>query len=203
MKRGLVRFWHRFKDWFCAKPGPGEPLRFLCGSEEELRRVTIWACHANTIFFGDEKQVKVYFFAATNTLPGRGVIAVPSEVQLAETKDIFQALSTGYGVSANSHNWDKFNRHKWCGLIFKHNMFRGQGWHKIPAFTFSEARWQENGHIFSVFPCFIENPTSISFHVHYPSAHERAEALLALSEWLDGKVSREEKRQLLQLPDDA
>ena len=39
--------------------------------------------------------------------------------------------------------------------------------------------------------------------VHPPSAHERAEALLALAGWLDGKVSEQEKRELLQLAGDV
>ena len=50
---------------------------------------------------------------------------------------------------------------------------------------------------------FYKTPDSIVMKVAAPSAHERAEALLALSEWLDGKVSEQEKRELLQLPNNV
>src|ERR1700684_1553008 len=57
----LRRFWYRVKNWFRTKEGPGEPLRLLCGSEEELRRVTTWICHINPDMFTNMREVVIWY----------------------------------------------------------------------------------------------------------------------------------------------
>ena len=59
-----------------------------------------------------------------------------------------------------------------------------------------------NGKSLIGLPRFFEKPAAFIVRVYPPSAHERAEALLSLSDWLDGKVSAAEKRELLQLSED-
>ena len=87
-------------------------------------------------------------------------------------------------------------------LVGYHNQFTGTEW-VCPE---NIQLYNEPG-----FPCYrpglparlgiVEFGVAITVEVHPPSPHECAEALLSLSEWLNGKVSEQEKRELLQLPD--
>lgn len=182
MKRRLARFWYRFKNWFRTKPGPGEPLRFLCGSEEELRRVTTWACHINPDVFAKVIAAEFEYVAQCKTCKG-----FHSQFDISR-----EAYCKVHGYPA-----DYLER--WGTLILKHNQFTGTQWERIVIKT---SPCSPAVPVYG-FPCYREIPAEFIVRIHPPSAHERAEALLALSEWLDGKVSEQEKRELLQLPDDV
>ena len=82
-----------------------------------------------------------------------------------------------------------------CGaVILKHNCFMGTEWFRDLA-----TRSPLHKSLFGLF----EWPIELTFCVPRPSASEHAEALLCLSEWLNGKVSEQEKRELLQLSEEA
>ena len=180
------RFWYRFKNWFRTKPGPGEPLRFLCGSEEELRRVTTWICHLYPQVFDITPVMYVTYKTGDDIVNFARVSGFENgyDDQCASLEPYY-ALFT-YGL----------------GLVGYHNQFTGTEW-VCPE---SIQLYNEPG-----FPCYrpgfparlriVEFGVAITVEVHPPSPHECAEALLSLSEWLDGKVSEQEKRDLLQLPD--
>ena len=164
------RFWYRFRNWFRTKPGPGEPLRFLCGSEAELRRVTTWMCHSLSACFEDAIPcISIYYQAAHPDTAGKAT----ASLQLGgRRKPIIEET-------------------KWLPLILKYNQFTGTRW--VQVYSHSNPSFKKQ---------FAELPAVVQVKFHPPSAHERAESLLSLSEWLDGKVSEEEKRHLLHLPDD-
>ncbi len=176
MEDWLSRFWYRFKNWFRTKPGAEEPLRFLCGSEEELRRVTMWICHVRPHLFDAGKKITVDYWSPSPEKAGGGAIE-------GFWDDDWYLHIDVVPTSEYEFSW------QWCSLVFKHNAFAG--FCRLAAHPYFFSR----RHV-------VEIQINLKVIVHPPSAHERAEALLALSEWLDGKVSEEEKRELLQLPDD-
>ena len=89
-----------------------------------------------------------------------------------------------------------------CSLAFQHNQFEGTEWIDTSPMIFLPGTL---GYRFGLpmLAGITEHGSLMFIRVHSPSAHERAEARLALSEWLDGKVSEQEKRELLQLPNDV
>ncbi len=190
MKRELARFWYRFKNWFRTKPAPGEPLTFLCGSEEELRRVTTWMCHANEKVFLEQKKTIVFYHAATPYCKAR----VSSQPIKLIHSFIHEPLN---------HEWKYILQ--WSTVILEHNQFTGTYWDFMPEMVCHFPEMIGNLPMRGLPQWFhvCEIPLTLEVTVHPPSAHERAEALLALSEWLDGKVSEQEKRELLQLPNDV
>ncbi len=185
MKTGLSRFWYRFKNWFRTKPGLGEPLTFLCGSEEELRRVTTWICHANPQLFQETPRVGVAYIAVNDECHGKGRTGLPTLYPPT-------SLSTRYCELLQTL----------CNLAWRNNQFTGTHWNFFNDDEREYVQYACNRGGFPRSMGIIEHRHQVVVGVKQPSAHERAEALLALSEWLDGKVSEQEKRKLLQLPDD-
>jgi hypothetical protein len=173
MKRGLTRLWYKFKNWFRTKPGRESPLTFLCGSEEELRRVTTWICHVRTPLFAENTLAVIVY----------GSFYDPE----AELEGVLWATEDkkGNGCMLGEPQAECDYSRVWCSWVLQYNKFQGTEW------------------VRGTYIGWEEIPLQISVKVYPPSAHERAEALLALSEWLDGKVSEQEKRELLQLPDDV
>ena len=72
-----------------------------------------------------------------------------------------------------------------------------------PYGNYDPKRQYRRGFHYEDLPDWCGNQCILFVEVDPPSAHERAEALLSLAEWLDDKVSEEEKRDLLQLTDEA
>ncbi len=74
-----------------------------------------------------------------------------------------------------------------CTLTFVHNTFQG-------------GSWNFNGYgVHSRRESYYLRPAVIMIDAAPPSAHERAEALLTLYDWLEGKVTESERRRLLRL----
>ena len=181
MANRISRFWYILKNKFRVKAGMGEPLTFLCGSEEELRRVTTWACHVNSDVFTEPIAVNFWYAAP------------------CESWEWEEAQCTVAGAKTVPRAYLE----RWGALILKHNQFRGTQWKQCRR-SEVQASWRDviapQGFTLLL---FVEAPAGFVVRVLPPSAHERAEALLSLWEWLDGKVVDEEKRQLLQLPEDV
>ncbi len=74
-----------------------------------------------------------------------------------------------------------------CRLAYTHNAFQGGTW--------KYSRYRENTRRKS----YRFEPNELLVSVASPSAHERAEALLTLFDWLEGKVTERERRTLLGL----
>ncbi len=193
MKPGLARFWYRFKNWFRTKPGPGEPLRFLCGSEEELRRVTTWMCH--------------YYYPDPCNPYGKVHVTYSASAQcgLENSRIHFDHVwPVGTSMPSNqpfSDDNELLLMFRGCLLISSRNLFSGTQWMEIPVYRSFLPINNPPGlrRLLGI----AEDPINLTVIVQPPSPQERAEALLSLSEWLDGKVSEQEKRELLQLPDDV
>ena len=79
------------------------------------------------------------------------------------------------------------NAKKLCQLAFTSNAFEGGTW--------ETSGYEEE----SRYSSYQLKPESVVVEVAPPSAHERAEALLTLHDWLEGRVSEHERRQLLHL----
>ncbi len=77
--------------------------------------------------------------------------------------------------------------HEMCGRVFAHNPFEGGEW-KYKRYGGDTRR--ESYHL---------EPAAFMIEAAPPSAHERAEALLTLYDWLEGKVSEGERAKLLGL----
>ena len=207
MKSGLARFWYRFKNHcFRTKPGPREPLRFLCGSEEELRRVTRWACHLNEDVFvtldeQNHRHVSAMILGSLEFLLPNPCVAITyiSSCEFRPDRTRHCRIVNLYsGKGAAQASIERLGE-----IIYRYNAFTGTEW--------KQSNPPKLGMTSSGNPVFVCKPlipkfqiqcASVHVIVSAPSAHERAESLLALSEWLDGKVTPEEKRYLLQLPDD-
>ena len=187
MKHTLSRFWYKFKNcYFRKEPGPGETLIFLCGSEEELRRLTIMMCHVCPDLW--EELSHSYSL---------GYISLQFIAPFGWSKSFAYPQLDGFTQLP-----EEVQRHikSWGHLIARHNHFMGTEWirsrkYAMPASSRYPDRYANCTRI-------SEQPIKLAIKVHPPSAHERAEALLSLSEWLDGKVSEQEKRELLRLPED-
>ena len=78
-----------------------------------------------------------------------------------------------------------------CRLAFTHNKFDGGTW--------KYSRYRENTRLKS----YHLEPAKLFVHAALPSAHERAEALLTLYDWLEDKVSDRERQHLLGLDTNA
>ena len=207
MKGRFTPFWYRFKNWFRTKPGPGEPLRFLCGSEEELRRVTTWMCHHYfPAPYNPYGNVRVSYYAEDVF----GGVSVGSAWPISALEASFAGdggqplLQQCKAISnhAPSDNDGILLMMQGCLFISTKNVFTGTQWVKWVKIGLSLFPINRHPGLPSLF-CIGQAPYCLTVIVQPPSAHERAEALLSLSEWLNGKVSEQNKRELLQLPDDV
>ena len=199
MKGRFARFWYMFKNrYFRKEEGPGEPLTFVCGSEEELRRVTRWACHLNEDVFvtldeQDHRHVSAMIIGSLEFLLPNPCVALmyiaACELRPDRTRHC-RIVNLYRGKEAAQASIERLGE-----IIYQYNAFTGTEWKQTNP---SKLGMTSSGN--PVFVCkplipkFQKQCASVHVVVSAPSAHERAEALLALSEWLDGKVSAEEKR---------
>ena len=153
------------------------PFRFTCGSEAELRRVTTWILHCagesdNVFALG---AANVYYEAWTPN--NAGGLCAGEDYWTTGIKDYVDPNNT------SARLW------RLLQLAFQQNTFQGHEWtlpyDKYPQDCHRRSEWG------------VKNRHSCHVRVVPPSAHERAESLLCLAEWLDGKVSDAEKDRLL------
>ncbi len=168
-----------------------KPLLYLCGSEAELERVTTWICHCH-----DDQD----------TLLANGHIAI---VYISQMEGIYGGLwaidtyalpppnpnDNGFRYAGYTDNRPLCPPHlkTLLDLAFQHNTFEGHTWQPRRGRDYvkeccRKGDWQ------------INRPVCRT-RVIRPSAHERAEALLRLFDWLEGKVPPEQQRALLGLED--
>ena len=161
-----------------------KPLRYLCGSEVELRQVTTWICHCH-----DDQDA----------LFGEGTAEVSYAPRIEEELCGLWAI-TGYSlpIVSDRDNYSTYgfppcpsNLMLLLDLAFLHNTFEGHFW-------YPRHGWENAG------DCRRRGDWSLNrewrnITIVRPSAHERAESLLCLFDWLDGKVSPAQQRALLGL----
>ena len=103
--KNLLMFFGKLKNLFRFREGPGEPIVFLRGSEEELRNVTKWVCFNCPSLFQYNGHVIIIYRATKNNTPGRCSVGFPRNTQ------------TEFDYLNNA-----------CNLAFKFNEFTGTRW---------------------------------------------------------------------------
>ncbi len=140
------------------------PPRFECGSEQELRRLTVAILHSHPGLFEDN--------AKTITIKYRARTA---------NKRAFMALIDRYDAEPMPHLG---RLQSLCDLALRLNTFVGETW----------THWMDT-------PTrkgdFDKQMHKIFVEAQPPSAHERAESLLLLNDWLMNKVRPEKRLRLL------
>ena len=163
------QIWPRMADPYVSYADlPDEPVRFVCGSQEELEHITRCICHIDEGWFAEVKAnnpVIVQYKARTAHQPG------------------------GLDEMHYNHHYPqrRVGSNHLCQLAFTYNTFYG-GIREYDA---------RNGLLRD--GCYQLKPISASVQIAPPSSHEQAESLLALYEWLEGKVSDADRRRLLRL----
>ena len=165
-------------------PDEAVPFHFTGGSEAELRRLTVWILHcageADNVFA--RGAANVYYQAYTPNSYGAGLCSSDYEDWATAAKDY---------VDPNNIS-DRL--YTLLQLAFRHNTFQGNEW------TPPHDKFREDCHRRSEWR--VQKRRVCHFPVAPPSAHERAEALLCLADWLEGKVSEAERDWLLGLKED-
>ena len=164
--------WYRFKNGFRLQEEPGEPLRFLRGSQEELERITCCICHVDEEAFADvweRYSLEVRYHAATAKHNGGFGQNEPDH-------------ACAWHVGGNAF-WFGLRSERLIHLAFAYNTFRAARW---PRVWVRRSDWQLASE-------------KLIVRIAPPSAHERAEALLYLYDWLEGKVTAKERAALLNI----
>ena len=163
--------WPRMADPYVTYAQyPDLPLGFDSGSQEELEHLTRCICHADTALFAAERRQDYYVQYRSTTPSLDNGFYEP----VGYLKD---RLKGGLGEAGQ----------RLCRLAFAHNTFHG-------------GFWEPSGNDFSTRDVkYHLQAIQINVCVLPPSAHERAESLLALHDWLQDKVTDEERRALLQM----
>ena len=148
---------------------PDEPLGFTNGSREELEHITRCICHADAKLFEEMEEDSPV--VVTYTAP-------TSRRRGGLDEEQFNSKYPQQGAVAR----------KLCQLAFTNNAFKGKAWQRGKDDDTRSRRSK-----------YHLRPATVVVEVAPPSAHERAESLLTLYEWLEGKVSDADRRQLLGL----
>ena len=163
-----------------------KPLRYLCGSEAELKKVTTWICHCHddqkTLFA--EGQVKITYASRLEDKPSG--LALMEHYSLP----VSQARGSNFYNPPNPPPCPPHLK-TLLDLAFQYNTFEGHSWTPGRGWEHEEACCRKGDWDLTR---FLNHATIIR-----PSAHERAESLLCLFDWLAGKVSPEQRRVLLRL----
>jgi hypothetical protein len=142
------------------------PLSWQSGSEQDLRRLARAICHTEPDLFTTQEPVTAVFQAATENQRG-GFLYVSLQ----------EPHSYCWGIySSRRHTSDRLA--SLCDLAFRLNPSRGTHWTGLPS---DRAGMQRE-------------PIRILVSVEPPSAHDRAEALLTLLDWLDDRLHNPKKR---------
>ena len=151
----------------------GEPLHWICGSQNELETLTRWAANlVEEVWEGLEEPPQLIF-------------RYLSESEHSQACLLYVTSPKGIGYSPSSVDKVRFERIQRLGEIFlDYNTPVGYQW-EFNDLMGGRDSWDASG-----FSIWIEIPA--------PSAHEKIEAHLNLREWLRGKVPDEEIERLLQ-----
>ena len=146
---------------------------FIRGSRAELARLTYCICHADdALWSGPHSQDAVDITYHARYVCSKSLLWLDGE----------QSQARCSGTQKIGKNTEQM-----LNLAFRENRFRGGVWHYNKD---QDDAWVSR---------FLHSGSQIGVQVARPSAHERAEALLTLSDWLEGKVSDEERNRLLGL----
>ena len=160
-----AQVWPRMKNPFVRAADLRDArLAWKCGSQEELARLTHCIFHTQP---GD--------WAELEAQDGRAWLIKNHCIPLTYKADMPQRPGgpPKYGVS---------RIRALCRLAFQYNTFTGHEW-KYQRYANRERR-----------KSYKATPLELTCRIGPPSAHERAEALLTLWEWLEGKVKEKQRR---------
>lgn len=165
-----TQVWPRMKDPFVRNADLVDaPLAWKCGSQEELIRITHCIFHTQP---GEWSEIE--------------------EQSGMEWRIVNHCIPLFYAAEMEPHpggpgvQWTG-RIGALCKLAFRYNTFTGHKWE----YNRYEGKTRRE--------CYRVKPIQLTCRLAPPSAHERAESLLTLSEWLEGKVSEEERRAYLGL----
>ena len=172
----VVQVWPQMKDPFVSYLAtPDAPMVWECGSEAELKRITTCIFH-----------IQAQEWAELMTY------ADPFDWEYDDVSDPFgeehdTIVRMGYVSKREQYPGGPATRwtpeiSELCRIAFRFNVFTGHTW--------EYSRYL--GHTRS--KSYKLQPLKVEFIITPPSAHERAEALLTLWDWLEGKVSEAERR---------
>ena len=147
------------------KEGPGEPIVFVSGSEEELRRLSLWISYAYPSLFRYKQLVTLQYWAIWGNRSDWAYGAFPSEKRTEG--EYMRKLSQ---------------------LVLSYNRFTGTRW----AF---ETR--NRGKRLTEKAAYIAITLKLPPSQQIPTEQEQQEAIALLSEWLEERVSPEEKQEIL------
>jgi len=147
-----------------------EETEFICGSLEELERVTRWICQTDPDLFRSEWEVKVRYSSST---------------EISDCDREYSPIGA-YAMAEGFQDEIKYSSRAktLLDIVFEYNNFTG-------------AFWEYNDMNGDRQSGYTQYPQTVIVSVCAPSAHERAEALLQLLDWLKGKVPESERRSLL------
>ena len=182
----MTRFADLYKivsRFFRRHPGLGEPLTFLRGSQEELCRVTTWACHAHKSVFNKDTSLAIRYISSTRRARGHAIL---SFVEALTDTEVSSAISLM----------------RLCDTIYECNCFTGTEWVcgpepnegiHVPELMASP------GHIgLALFTGIYEKPLYLDVLTHAPTAQEYSEAVFSLREWLINKAPENVDSKLLE-----
>jgi len=155
------------------KSGPRRfpvPMTWQFGSEEELRLLTRAICHTEPNLFAGRRSVMVYYRAATDLKRGGFLFIIRGD-------DRYDPQGC-----VNFHHITR-RLTSLCELAFRLNSCAGTRWSEHWGRSSDGMEMQIEALRFQV-------------TVEPPSAHDKAEALLTLEEWLDDKLHDPKKRAL-------
>jgi len=150
---------------------PRNPIEFICGSEEDLRRITTWILQSDASLFDD---------AAIRTLTYLAIVPVD------ETRREDKPFSDAALTPGPAFEYEQYPEcvSRLAEIAFEYNAFTGIYWEYLD-FNFNRRDGWE------------AQPRDIRVQVQRPSEHEHAEALLNLADWLKGKAPNDEQKNLL------
>lgn len=165
----IGQVWPRMKDPFVSfADTPDAPLVWKCGSQQELFHITHCIFHTHP---GEWTALEAH-------------VNQPWLTQNHCISVIYEAEMQQRAGGVPTKHWPKRIR-ALCHLAFQHNTFTGYKWeyHRY------EGRTRRQG--------YKAKPLGQGCSIAPPSAHERAEALLTLWDWLEDKVTEEQRRAYL------
>jgi len=150
------------------------PLAWLSGSEAQLRLLTRAICHTELDLFAEQGFVTVHYRLGTSRKRGAFLSIMQPESGLNATWKPERPYLSGRTTSL-------------CALAFRLNPGVGSRWAR------------SGGHPADGLEMQIE-AIRLVVKVEAPSAHDRAEAMITLIDYLDDKLHRPEKRAWVGLP---